>query len=621
MKVTKTCRGLLLLGLMVSVLCLCVSISSATAESAYQPLVTTIGGSNRYETAVKASQAAYPEGTEYVILATGCNWPDALGGSSLAGLLQAPILLSETGTLPAVTLAEIKRLGATRVVILGGEAAVGAHVADTIVRAGIAVERIAGEDRYATADLVARRVVGELGDEFDGKAFVATGANFPDALAVAPMTSANMWPIYLCRPGGILPTSTIDAMAGVNDVVVLGGPAAVSVSAESQLEQLYGPGNVARLAGATRYETAVRAAGYAVARAGLGWDCAGVATGENFPDALAGGVLQGQIGCVMVLTRTNSLPDQMRVVLEDNKGHVFEVIYYGGEGSVGASTRAAVEKSVLDLPDLSPVVFADPKFEAAVRTQLMKPVGDITVYDMESMDELVAADRSIVSLSGIEHARHLQVLGLSGNRISDLTPLVDLPELAVLRLDNNQVSDVRPLSGLTTLQSLALDRNQISDLTPLKGLVYLTSLTLWDNRVADVTPLAEMSDLRLLHLDVNQVTDISAISDMPDLTRLSIYANQVSDITPLSRLTNLSFLSIFDNQVADIAPLGGLPRLSTLELNRNQVSDISPLVGNPGIGAGDGIFLADNLLDLTPGSDDMLDIAALKARGARVYYE
>jgi photosystem II stability/assembly factor-like uncharacterized protein len=96
--------------------------------SASTPARWSTSPAPRFDTAVAASLEAYPDGSQYVIIATGRNWPDALGGAALAGVLDAPILLSEPTSLPSVTADEISRLGATHAIILGGTGAVSSGV-------------------------------------------------------------------------------------------------------------------------------------------------------------------------------------------------------------------------------------------------------------------------------------------------------------------------------------------------------------------------------------------------------------------------------------------------------------------------------------------------------------
>jgi putative cell wall-binding protein len=306
------------------------------------PTVVNIAGASRIGTAVEASKLAFPAGSEYVVIATARNWPDALGGSALAGALDAPILLTEPTWLPPAVSDEITRLNATHAIILGGTGAVSDAVSREIAALpGMTVERIAGASRYATANLVAARTIGELGDAYDGTAFVATGANFPDALGASPIAAANGWPIYLANPSQGANDAMVSSMrsAGVTEAVILGGTGAVSLPVESDLWTL---GTVTRLAGTSRYDTAVKVASYGVSYGGLGYDRVAIATGENFPDALAGGVLQGKSGSVLLLTPTASLNPAVAALLTAEKQNIHEVRFLGGTGAVFQVVRDRV---------------------------------------------------------------------------------------------------------------------------------------------------------------------------------------------------------------------------------------------------------------------------------------
>ncbi|MCL0107947.1 leucine-rich repeat domain-containing protein [Peptococcaceae bacterium] len=61
--------------------------------------------------------------------------------------------------------------------------------------------------------------------------------------------------------------------------------------------------------------------------------------------------------------------------------------------------------------------------------------------------------------------------------------------------------------------------------------------------------------------------------------------------------------------------------LRYLFLMGNQITDITPLVNNPGLGRGDSIWLNNNPLDLTPGSQNMQDIETLQARRVFVRFD
>ncbi len=90
----------------------------------------------------------------------------------------------------------------------------------------------------------------------------------------------------------------------------------------------------------------------------------------------------------------------------------------------------------------------DPNLEAAIREELNKPTGDITTDDMALLTSLVASDKSINDLTGLETAINLEDLNLQYNQIVDLSPLTGLTSITQLNLNNNNISGVNPLSGL-----------------------------------------------------------------------------------------------------------------------------------------------------------------------------
>lgn len=308
-----------------------------------------IAGSDRFSTAVRASKEAYPVGgsVDTVVIATGRNWPDALGGTALAGVIDGPILLVDTDVVPSVVHDEITRLGAKNAIILGGTAAVDIKVENALkVKLEGEVERLSGSNRYATADRIAKRVIAEQAGGYDGQAFVATGGNFPDALAAAPLAAAKGWPLYLADPATGLTAGTKAAMAGVDRALVLGGEAVVSGPVEAELKAMFGEGSVERVDGPNRYATAVAVAGYGVKHAGLHWGLVGITTGENFPDALAGGVVQGKAGSVMLLTRSYVLETATASAIKGNKGDIDTVTYFGGANAVSPTVREAVANAL-----------------------------------------------------------------------------------------------------------------------------------------------------------------------------------------------------------------------------------------------------------------------------------
>jgi len=310
-----------------------------------------VQGVDRFETAARSSALAFPGGSQYVLIATGRNWPDALGGSALAGVLDAPILLVERDSVPAPTRVEIGRLGATRAIILGGEGVVGANAESALRAMGLSVERIGGKDRYATAERIALQVISRLGASYDGTVFIATGRDFPDALSAAPIAVRQKWPLLLVDPSAQgLADSTRAMLTSVNasSAIILGGDSAVPGAVEDEAVRMLGAGNVERLEGINRYETAARVSSFAVGIAGKAhvWNRVGIATGENFPDALSGGALQGRTGSVMLLTPPHTLHPASASLLRTNALAIDTVVFFGGTGALSQSVRSSALSSV-----------------------------------------------------------------------------------------------------------------------------------------------------------------------------------------------------------------------------------------------------------------------------------
>ncbi len=256
--------------------------------------VVRLAGSDRFATASAVSRQAFPSGAETVFVATGSGFADALAGVPAATRAAAPILLVEKDRLPTATADELRRLTPGRIVVLGGRAAVSNAVVDDLGAFAGRVERIAGADRYATAAEVARTFPATT-----RTAFVATGANFADALAGGAAAGALGAPVLLTLHGS-LPSSTRAALdrLSLRDIVVLGGAASVSDAVVNQLRSRYPEATVRRVGGSNRYMTAL-----AVARAftPTGSPQAVVTTGRGFADALAGGVLAARSGAAVYL--------------------------------------------------------------------------------------------------------------------------------------------------------------------------------------------------------------------------------------------------------------------------------------------------------------------------------
>ena len=278
-----------------------------------------------------------------------------------------------------------------------------------------------------------------------------------------------------------------------------------------------------------------------------------------------------------------------------------------GMDTVKAFVEGASDTLIFSTVPIMSVTISDDSLRAVVLDSLNKSAGDtITNVDMLRLTQLVAPNKDIRDLTGLEFATQLNTLDLGKNTISDLSSLAGLTELTVLILRGNRVSDLSPLSGLTKLTYLNLrgNDNRVSDLSPLSGLTKLTDLRLrgHGNSISDLSHLSRLTELTRLNLGghSNRISDLRPLSGLTELTYLNLggHSNRISDLRPLSGLTNLIDLYLHgtSNRFSDLSPLSGLTNLIRLELRDNRISDISPLTLNTGLGSGDYVDVRGNPL-------------------------
>lgn len=198
------------------------------------------------------------------------------------------------------------------------------------------VERLAGDDRIATAVAVAARAFP------DGApvALLARADAYPDALAGSPLATALGGPLLL-NPSDTLHPLVREELRrlGVDQVVLLGGQAAQS---EAVADALAAEGHaVRRVSGGNRFATAVAVADEVTA---LGpsnevvvVEGADPDPTRGFPDALSAAGLAASQGMPILLTTTEQLPSETADAIEADDG----VLVVGGAAAV--STQVAEE--------------------------------------------------------------------------------------------------------------------------------------------------------------------------------------------------------------------------------------------------------------------------------------
>lgn len=196
------------------------------------------------------------------------------------------------------------------------------------------VTRHGGADRYAVAAAISRGTFAAGAKVV----YVATGLNFPDALSGAAVAGRSGSPLLLV-PGTSIPAVVAAELTrlGPERIVVLGGAASVTDSVLSQLGQ-YARGSVTRIGGAHRYavSAALSAATYPA-----GVPVVYVATGETFPDALAGAPVAARDGAPVLIVPGTFVPGATDAELTRLRPR--RIVVLGGPGSVSEAVLTALQ--------------------------------------------------------------------------------------------------------------------------------------------------------------------------------------------------------------------------------------------------------------------------------------
>lgn len=368
-----------------SLLALGGSLGLATGASAVATSTTTarISGADRYETAVAVANSKVSGETSGMTfyLASGENYADALPGGVLAAAANSVLLLVKPNEIPAVVKAYIEKVDTANAnyVILGGTGSVSTSVFESLNGyVGNAPSRVAGADRYETAVKISQLLVtdDELAAEETASTnntvvFLASGEAYPDALsgAAAAIATGNVAAgtgVVLLTQAGSLPAATaaellrLDTDKGtgatlatnnVTGVRVLGGTGSISDAVVTAVDNRIGinvstdpdASDIRRWAGADRYATSA-----AVVTANLAGTFSSaakviVASGENYPDALAAGQISstGANARPVLLVRAGSVDTSVCAALGNLPTATTEVIALGGTGSISNATLAA----------------------------------------------------------------------------------------------------------------------------------------------------------------------------------------------------------------------------------------------------------------------------------------
>ncbi|MBL4932644.1 cell wall-binding repeat-containing protein [Clostridium paridis] len=297
-----------------------ISIDHNNLAKSVTKIPNRIAGVDRFKTAVKISNAGWTSTSDTVILATGEDFPDALSAAPLAKKYNAPILLTGKNTLYDSTKNEINRLKPKNIIIIGSSGAVSSDIEKQLVNSGYNCSRIYGKDRYSTSLAIAK-VMGKVNE-----VVIATGEDYPDALSIASYAALKGIPIILTEKNS-MPKDTENYIKSLNisKTYVVGSAGVVSDNAIRNMK------NSVRLGGKDRYDTNKLIVNYI--KSSMNFNQVYVATGLDFPDALAGSVLASNTNSPILLAdRADS--QNAKSIVSANSSSVKTIDVLGGVGVV-----------------------------------------------------------------------------------------------------------------------------------------------------------------------------------------------------------------------------------------------------------------------------------------------
>lgn len=321
-----------------------------------------ISGPGRVETSIEISRFENTK-SKTVILADARNYPDALAASNLTGGRYSVILVQNQLTQAIIN--EIVRLEAQDLIILGGTNSISEDIERGLANIGGIknISRIAGENRYDTCQKIFNHAKKK-------SLILASGEKFPDALATSSiLDQAGL----LLTKSGQLPSEVQAAIEALNhdSFLIVGGENSVQEGLASAIANQFQYASHTRISGNNRYETSTKIGDRLVSSTVI------LASGENFPDALAASTLAQKIEAPILLVSKDKI-DQS--VIDYFKNHnIKKVLVVGGQLSISDKTLANADRLIrgLDPIDNQGPQEPQPEPKPEVKPEEPKTIGKI----------------------------------------------------------------------------------------------------------------------------------------------------------------------------------------------------------------------------------------------------
>lgn len=292
--------------------CILIAFNSASVKATTLSEVR-LGGANRIETNIKVIDNAFTS-SDYVIIASDTEYTEAIISASISGQYTAPVLLSSSDSLSGSTIAEIKKLGATKAIIVGST--LKESIATQLTTIGLSCQRVAGTDKYDTAIKVANDIT-----TYD-TVFLVSGDSFADGMSVAPIAHILKAPVLLTKSNDISPDIlNLLNSENIKNVYVIGGPGVISDSIVASIP------TAERIYGSSRYDTNIDI--LQKFSSNFNFSTIYLSTGGNFPDALSGSSTE-----YPVLLTQRKPSSNLKGFIDSLRDSLNTIKVLGGEASV-----------------------------------------------------------------------------------------------------------------------------------------------------------------------------------------------------------------------------------------------------------------------------------------------
>lgn len=292
-----------------------------------------INGSDRFETAVNAAEKYYPLSGSVILAADTNDYADGLSAATLAGAIDAPVLLVKTNETPESVSKYLAYAGVKNVYLLGGNTVISDSIEKTLKDAKYNVTRIAGTDRAETAAKVALKVK-ELGGAIKDTAVIVNGYAPADAMLAASLAADGM-PLLMVNKSDV-PDVTKDALSqlSIKNAIIVGDTGVVSKTVIDELTGVI-KGSIEQIGGNDRTATAL-----ALARK-LNKPNQIIVGYTSLADAVSAGYASKLENASILYTQKGQLNKELADYLNKaNSGN--RAIIFGGTGAVSRNVEDSI---------------------------------------------------------------------------------------------------------------------------------------------------------------------------------------------------------------------------------------------------------------------------------------